>query len=153
MTSPRKVSRQQLRKEPHIVWNEFIRLLGKSDYRDLSKIQRAAQLVYNYESEVQNGGHSLYFQTLPTERVREAIAALRLLGANCQADVLARAGSRFDSTPRVSAESDDDYVERAMDEEFVLLLGRDFYECQPDLQQVLETFLAQNQPQFVVVAD
>src|SRR2546428_1250908 len=117
MTAPRKVSRQQLRKEPHIVWNEFIRLLGKSDYRDLSEIQRVAQLVYNYESEVQNGGHSLYFQTLPIERVREAIAALRLLGANCQANVLARAGARFDSTPRVTTESDDDYVERAVDEE------------------------------------
>jgi len=153
MTAPRKVSRQQLRKEPHIVWNEFIRLLGKSDYRDLSEIQRAAQLVYNYESEVQNGGHSLYFQTLPIERVRDAIAALRLLGADCQASVLARAGARFDSTPRVTTESDDEYVERAVDDEFILLLDRDFYECQPDLQQVLETFLAQNQPEFVVVAD
>ena len=44
-------------------------------------------------------------------------------------------------------------MERAVDDEFILLLDRDFYECQPDLQQVLETFLAQNQPEFVVVAD
>jgi hypothetical protein len=52
----RKLSKREVESEPFQIWNAFIDLLAMEDYRDLNPVQRAAHLVFWYESEIQNGG-------------------------------------------------------------------------------------------------
>jgi hypothetical protein len=54
------VTKAALRENDHADWNAFIQLLALTDYDELAPQQRAAHLVFWYESEVQNGGHLQY---------------------------------------------------------------------------------------------
>jgi hypothetical protein len=150
MCRPRKLSQQQLRDDPYIVWNEYVSLLATSNYRDLTEAQRAAHLVFWYDSEVQNGGHLQYFENRGIGQSNEVIAALRRLGAKCHADVFARAVALFAARHRPRIETVEVYVETALECEFD---GLDylFHECQPPLVKVLEAFLERNQAEFVMV--
>ena len=61
------------------IWNAFVNLLSLSDPDELSVVQRQAQLVFWYESEVQNGGYLQYFLNRGTVEAMDAIAALHIL--------------------------------------------------------------------------
>jgi len=149
MTKPRKVARRQLRDEPYLVWNAFVDLVAE-DYRDFSENQRAAHLVFWYEAEVQNGGHLQYFENRGTEQVGETISALKRLGATCQADVLYRAVAQLRGGPRKRIASVQEYADTALKGEFDAF-DKEFGECDPQLDKILEKFLAQHQAEFVMV--
>jgi hypothetical protein len=150
MSAPRTITKEQLRIDPYAVWNEYIHLLAMSDYPDLSPIQQAAHLVFWYESEVQNGGHLQYFENQGVARVSEVVAALRQLGAKCQADILSMASTQFGAKRRRKIKTAEKYVETALDGEFDRF-DREFSELKPTLIEVLQAFLDQNQSEFVVM--
>jgi uncharacterized protein DUF4375 len=152
MSEPRNVTRWQVREDPYLVWNEYVGLLAMSNYRDLTETQRAAHLVFWYEHEVQNGGHLQYFENRGSGQVGEVIGALRRLGAHCQAQVLSRAAAQFAASPRAKIESVEEFVQTALEGEFAVF-DQEFYACQPNLVEVLEAFLKQNRPAFVLVVD
>ena len=149
MTAPRKVTREQVRKEPHIIWNQFVDLLAMSDYDQLTPKQRAAQLVFWYYNEVENGGHLQYFENRGPEHAALTIKALKILGAERHARVLVRALARFNSKKRSRIKSVEEYVETAQEVEFASF-DQKYAECQPELDDVLKRFLAKHQAYFVV---
>jgi hypothetical protein len=62
----RTLTNGEVEREPYRVWNAYVDLLAVEDHRDLVPEQRAAYLVFWYESEVQNGGHLQYFENRGT---------------------------------------------------------------------------------------
>jgi hypothetical protein len=146
------ISRRLLEEKPYVIWNEFVDILAMSDYAELSEKQRPAHLVFWYHSEVENGGHMQYFENRETQRVDATVAALKLLGAPCHADVLARAAAQFHSRPRSRIQSVEEYVETALEGEFDRF-DEEYARCRPELEKTLEAFLAKNQSEFVVVGE
>ena len=78
------VSSALLQKNPCAIQNAFVDLVGMMDYDTLLPEQRFAHLAFQYDSEVQNGGHLQYFTNLvlivgsavAEARVKETVQAL-----------------------------------------------------------------------------
>src|SRR5580698_2196486 len=113
----RTITNEEIRKEPFRVWNAFVNVLAMEDYNDLSPEQRPAHLVFWYESEVQNGGHIQYFENRGTERLDATVAALGLLGANCQQQILREAGKLWLGRSRSRIETAQEFCDAAFVEE------------------------------------
>src|SRR5712691_6060097 len=111
----RHLTKGKVEGAPNCVWNAFVDLLAVEDYRDLTPEQRAAHLVFWYESEVQNGGHFQFFENRGTEQLGETIEALGLLGAVCQQDVLREAGEAWLSRSRPPIQMAEEFCETALD--------------------------------------
>jgi hypothetical protein len=146
----RTLTKQEVEAEPFLVWNAYVNLLAMEDYRDLTAEQRPAQLVFWYESEVQNGGHSQYFENRGTEHSAETVEALGLLGATCQQQVLREAGELWLSRFRPRMRTAREFCDAALEGEFDAFDSR-FHACWPTLQQCLEVYLARHQSSFVTV--
>jgi len=146
----RVISRSLAEREPYRIWNAYVDLLAIEGYEDLSNEQRPAHLVFWYESEVQNGGHMQYFENRGVRYLDETIAALGLLGAICQQDVLREAGAQFLGRARPRIKSAQQYSEIALQGEFSSFDSR-FHACSPSLQQCLETHLERHQSLFVTI--
>jgi len=131
------------------IWNAFVDFLAMSEPNDLSPEQRPAQLVFWYESEVQNGGHLQYFLNRGLEEAREAVRALLQLGASSHSSVLESAIGRWSAVARTAPVSAEDYVEEALQDEFEQF-DKEFFAAQP-LQEVLERHLNENRGLFVSV--
>lgn len=61
-------------------WNRFINDVCDKELDELSEIQRAAVLCFRYDSEMQSGGYSGYFDCYPEIKSEELIAAINLIG-------------------------------------------------------------------------
>jgi len=121
-----------------------------SEYTEPTPTQRAARLVFWYESEVQNGGHLQYFENRGTERVEETIRALETLGAHGQALVLSGAAVGYLSGDRAPIHAVEEYARTVREGEFDPW-DEAFGRCQPPLEKALERFLAENQAEFVAI--
>lgn len=146
----RVLTKCEVEREPHRIWNAYVDLLAIEDYEELSVAQRPAYLVFWYESEVQNGGHLQYFENRGVEDLDETVAALGLLGAGCHQEVLREAGALFLSRERPRLRSARQFSEIALQEEFWTFDSR-FHDCSPSLQQCLETHLHRHQSLFVTI--
>jgi hypothetical protein len=146
----RRVTKQELDAFPHCVWNAYLDLLANEDYDDLTSEQRAAQLVFLYESEVQNGGHLQFFENRGSERLEETIEALGALGACSQQQLLREAGQAWLSRPRPRIETAEEFSEAALDGEFAAFDLR-FMLCEPTLYKKLEEYLSQRQSSFILI--
>jgi hypothetical protein len=144
------LSKQAVDAKPYWLWNAFVDLLAMEDYKDLSPIQRAAQLVFWYESEVQNGGHLQFFENRGVDYLEETIQSLGLLGAGCQREVLVTATQLWLSKHRPPKQTVEEYCEVALDREFAEL-DKLFDQCDPPLQQRLEEYLSNHQSEFVAI--
>lgn len=113
------VTKADLKANRHAVWNAFIDLIATSFEHELTPLQRSAQLVFRYESEVQNGGHLQFFTNGTGEDADETITALDALGASAQARVLEQAVARWNSAPRLPAVSLSDYSAMESKHEFL----------------------------------
>ena len=139
---------EDARRDPNLVWNEFIHLLAFSEVSELDPTQRAAHLAFWYDSEVQNGGHLQYFENRPTELVGETIRALVALGASQQAAVLKSASERWKSRRREKPKTVDEYVEESAKMEFEDL-DNAYYGLSPSVTDMLEGCLESNRGSFV----
>jgi hypothetical protein len=146
----RKLTKAQVEGRPYEVWNAFVNLLWMERYEDLCPEQRAAQLVIKYEGEVQNGGHLQYFENGRGERLDETIAALGVLGATCQQQVLREAAALWRGHARPRIQGAQQFCETALEGEFSELDQR-FYACTPSLERHLESHLNQNRSRYVSV--
>lgn len=152
MVEPTKLTRSQVCENPHAIWNTFVELLGYTEPRNLSVNQRAAQLVFFYENEVQNGGHLQFFENGGANQIQQLVGALKRLGAACQASVLVNAGDRWLEKDRPKIRTTEEFVEAAREGEFDSA-DLAFHECLPPLMDVLEDYLKHHQAEFVVVVD
>lgn len=135
----RTVEREQLQRDPYLVWNAFIDLLAMEEYDDLTAVQRKAHLVFWYDSEVQNGGHGQYFDNRGVNRLAETVAALRDLGLPCHAQVLSRAAA---------AEPGSEWVD-ALHDGFIDELDAEFHRCTPTVTEALERHLGNHADEYV----
>lgn len=146
----RKLSRRDVEAEPSCIWNAYVDLLAMAKYEDLDPVQRAAQMVFWYDSEVCNGGHLQYFVNRGTEYLTQTTEALGLLRAGCQQQVFREACELFLSRKREPIRTLQQFSEAALEGEFSQLDSR-FYDCVPALEQCLEAYLNQHQSSFVLV--
>lgn len=146
----RVLSKREVDAKPYVVWNAFVNLLAMESYRDLTPEQRAAHLVFWYEHEVQNGGHLQFFENRGTEYVNETIAALGVLGAVSQQQILRDASDRWLSRAQPSIATVNEYCETALQGAFDEY-DRRFYDCEPSLQKKLEEYLSRHQSLFVAI--
>lgn len=146
----RKLTKQEVAGADYLVWNAYIDLLAMESLRDLSPVQRAAALVFWYESEVQNGGHLQYFENRGADEIPAALEALTTLGAHCQHGVLAEASAVYLGHSRPVIASVEQYCEAALEGEFESFDSR-FHACSPTLNDCLEAYLAQHPADFVLI--
>jgi uncharacterized protein DUF4375 len=135
---------------PHEVWNAFVDLISSEPSEPFTAEQRAAALVFWYESEVQNGGHLQYFSNRGPDEAAASVAALRQLGASDHAAVLQAALESIPWTPDGSPISLEEYVGIAREgpyDEF----DQAFHDASPPLQSVLETYLKSHLSAFVTL--
>lgn len=142
------VTEDALKERPCAIWNAFIDIIAVSFPEELSPLQREAQLVFRYESEVQNGGHLQFFTNGSGEEFEETVRGLNALGALAQARVLERAIERWTSVaPRPPANLEE-YSAMERTREF-LDLDDAFSDCPLSLTAVLERHLAEHEAEYV----
>ncbi len=146
----RSLTQQQVEAAPSEIWNAFVDLLAMEELASLTLEQRPAHHVFWYESEVQNGGHLQYFENRGTRHLAATVAALGLLGATCQQQVLREAGAMWLSRSRSLVGTAQEFCDTALAGEFNAFDSR-FHECSPSLQQCLAAYLEQHQALFVTV--
>ena len=123
-----------LLEQPELTWNGFAALMGYSGLDELHSSQQPAWHAFQYDSEVQNGGHELYFDVRAGVGLTEAIGALLLIGAAAHAKVLTAAVGYWRSQ-RLSAHAAE--------------LDTAFAEAQPPLADVLEAYVRAHRDWFV----
>ena len=131
-------------------WNLFIDLVVMEIPDDLSEIQKAAQLCFLYDGEVQNGGHMQYFLNQGISRLDDCIHALAVIGANKQADILTEAKKVLDQKGIADINTVEDYVAEALEDKFGDM-DEAYYECQPDVASLLEAFISKHEDEFYEV--
>jgi hypothetical protein len=146
----RKLTKAQVESAPYKVWNAFVNLLWTERYEDLAPEQRPAQLVIQYEGEVQNGGHLQYFENHRGEHLDETILALGALGAFGQQQVLREAAALWRNSPRQRIQTAEEFSQIALEGEFSEFDSR-FRKCNPSLEKCLESHLNNNTANYVSV--
>jgi hypothetical protein len=146
----RTLTKLQFEAEPYRLWNAYVDLLAMESYGDLTVQQRPAHLVFWYESEVQNGGHLQYFENRGTKWSGETVAALELLGADCQGQILKEATQVFVSHNRKPITTSEEFSAIALEGEFDAFDSR-FHSCSPQLDEYLKAYLEQNTQLFVTI--
>ena len=120
--------------QPELGWNAFCALMACSGLDDLHASQQPAWRAFEYESEVQSGGHELYFDVREGAGLAEALSALVLIGAAAHAKVLGDAVGRWRA--------------HSLGEHATALDGA-FADARPPLIDVLEAYVRAHQDWFV----
>jgi hypothetical protein len=146
----RQIKSCDLEREPYLVWNAFVNVAAMEEYAQLDETQRIAHLCFWYDSEVQNGGHLQYFGNRGVGLLNETLAALRVLGASEQREVLQAASRVFLSRDRTRIQTVEKYVETALEDEFGKF-DSVYYACTPTVTRLLQDLLGRNQESFVEI--
>lgn len=131
------------------VWNAFVNLLAMSEPGELDAEQRQAQLVFWYESEVQNGGHLQYFVNRGEAEAELAVLALRELRADSHSEILASALQSWQSEPRRAPSTVEEYVSEALEAEFASF--DQAFGAAESLSDLLERHLGEFQSRYVAI--
>jgi hypothetical protein len=145
----RRLSSKDAKATRYAIWSAFVALMVER-YEDLTPAQRPAHLIFQYDSEVQNGGHYQYFENRSADRGAETIAALKMLALHCQADVLATALRKWAERDRGAPDSAAEFVENAQEGEFDEL-DYTYHECRPTTSDGLKAHLQKHRQEFVLV--
>jgi hypothetical protein len=157
MVKPIELSKSEVEKTPYLVWNSFIHLIALSEYKDLTNIQMTASLAFNYDSEVQNGGHLQYFENTakiyPNQEnllINATVDALKYLGAIEQEKILSSASKIYYSQDRKHPKTVEEYCATALEEEFGDF-DNSYYETEPSITNLLEKYLEVHLTEFVKI--
>src|SRR5689334_10414265 len=94
-------------------WNACLDILSRP-LDSLDAVQRPAARVFEYFGRVMNGGHSLHFDVHGDARDDELLSALKTLGADAHARILAEAFFLRREAKRNQSEKD--YVSESIEE-------------------------------------
>lgn len=108
--------------EEDIRWNRFIEEICFKDINTVSLIQKNAVLSFWYDSEMNSGGHSGYFDCYPETQPDELLTALNAIGASAIADNFKKA---------LQTGETDDYEES----------DNAFYSFEPSLADILMKYV------------
>jgi hypothetical protein len=143
----RNVKNSDIKREPYLLWNEYVDILAMEEFEPGELKLRDASLVFWYDSELQNGGHLQYFENRGTDDAQDTISALVNIGAVHQKDIFEKALKLWSSKERMPIEEVDEYVSQALDGEFDDL-DSEYYECLPDMNSYLEKYLERYKDEF-----
>ena len=98
-----KISSEEIKKNPDVIWGTIIDFLTDYDDSVYTEIQLIARRVLNYDGEIQNGGHLNFLGSHVNNRgdnegineVQEIIKALTLVEAHEQSKLLQNALAQF----------------------------------------------------------
>ncbi|MGB8353903.1 MAG: DUF4375 domain-containing protein [Chthoniobacteraceae bacterium] len=122
-------------------WNACIKLLCRK-LEELDTVQRPASLAFHYYGRVMNGGHSSHFDSHKDAHDDELLQALRDIGANEQARILAEA--RFLKRDiNETIEDERDYASESIED-----LDRRFYRLNPDIPELLARYFDAHRESF-----
>lgn len=151
MTGKPRLKKGEVAKQPELIWNAFIEFVVDVELDDLNPMQRTAYLTFFYEAEVMNGGHLQYFENKSVEFIDETIKALESIGASCQMEILKEAKNVInESSKQKPITSADEFVERALEGDYEELDNK-FYECQPEIADLLEKYVRENIGEFIEI--
>lgn len=145
-----RIRQSDMDENPPAAWNAFVHFLATTPPDQLDDTQRAAKLVFEYESEVQNGGHPQYFLNQGEKQGEATEAALRALGGQAAAAILQRAVARWDSRQQTTPFEADEMITEALREGFQDL-DEAFYRLDPNLVALLENNLDADFDAFVTI--
>jgi hypothetical protein len=86
-------------------WNRFITEICMRDCASLNERQREAVICFWYDTEMQNGGHSAYFESEQCAVPAETEAAIRRIGGDAIADNFRKAVEAGASDDREETDS------------------------------------------------
>lgn len=118
----------------------------ESSLSSFSHPQRLVFAVVWYESEVNNGGHDQFFTNSTGIVWKDAIEALKTIGASSRADILRQAADRIGGTPSFDREKRIDQVE-SYEAEFDDLDDK-FYDLDDDFYDKMESYIKENRTDF-----
>jgi hypothetical protein len=157
MVKPPEIAASRLQKEPLLLWNTFIQFLTKADTTEMNDVQMAAQLTFWYDADIQKGGHLNYFENKYEKLgdklnvlILATLDALKILGAQQQAEILGGAADVYFCKPRKHSRNPDDIIQMALEGEFEKFDTR-YNECDPEINQLLEKYLMAYRDSFVKV--
>lgn len=111
--------------EKDLRWNRFIYEICSQDITELSEVQKNAVLCFWYDTEMNSGGHSGYFDCYPQTDPAELTAAIISVGYKEIADNYQKA---------ISEGENDDWEET----------DNVYYEFSPSLFDCLEEYVEKN---------
>lgn len=153
MMDPRILKKDDVDKEPYIVWNAFIDIVACGDIVEMNEIQRKAALCFWYDSELQNGGHLQYFENTTVNGIidyQEVVEALIWIGAKRQSEILLKALAIRKTEKRGFIKNVFDFVSRAKEGKYDILDIK-YYECEPDITHWFKKMLGKYQSEFVLI--
>jgi len=152
MSNPIEVSKKAYASFEGEKWNAMADLLSRSDLEELTAVQRLAHLAWWYNNEVLNGGHDQYFVNKDYFVHSEVISALHSLGAVNQSNILREALIYLTKAIDHMPNDYDEFI--AWDKEYrygdqMSIFDNQFYNCRPDIDELLENYLATNESEFI----
>jgi hypothetical protein len=113
-------------------WNACLKILSHP-LDSLDAVQRPAARVFEYYGRVMNGGHSLHFDVHGDSRDEELLQALKSLGAERHARILAEAFFLRGEAKRRRGE--EDYASESIEQ-----LDMQFGRLSPDIPELLARY-------------
>lgn len=109
--------------EKDIRWNKFIFEICQKDINELNETQKNAVLCFNYDSEVNSGGHLSYFDNYPNITSKELEKAL-----------LEVSNDKITNNYKNALHSTDDYI----------IVDTNYYSFSPSLCDYLMEYVEDN---------
>ncbi len=127
------VKKENIIKDKYYLWNRFIECLINEEFgNDLSQIQHVAKSCFWYDTEMNNGGHSGYFDVYADKNYEQVKKSLILIGAEQYAKNLSIA---------IETGINDDYI--STDDRFRELI--------PELTDIIEKYVVDNISEFFII--
>jgi hypothetical protein len=122
---------------------------GRADFEDQSEPQKVFSAIWALESEVNNGGFDQHFRNTESDVIAFAPTALRKIGAESCAAIVARAIDIIVPLPETEEERHEalDRLGEKGEEQLSALDG-EFYEYPDDLTDMLYRYVEQHPEEF-----
>jgi hypothetical protein len=157
MVKPPEIAASRLQKEPQLLWNTFVKFLSKANTTEMNDVQMAAQLPFWYDSDIQNGGHLRYFENKYAKLgdklnvlVLATLDALKIVGADKQAEILGQSADVYFSKPRQHTKDPDEISQIALEGEFEKF-DIEYNNSVPTIPDQLKKYLMAHTDNFVKV--
>jgi hypothetical protein len=127
------------------------------DYKDLSTSERVFLVIWELESEVNNGGFRQYFYNSSGALAPHVVGSLKTIDAPATADIVQRALNAVANT--ISSWSDDAHRQSGMNQlssetqRILEELDQEFYACPEDLTPLLYKYVADHRIEVHAPAD
>jgi hypothetical protein len=157
MLKPIEIAGSRLQKDPELLWKTFVKFLSKSDTTQMNDIQMAAQLPFWYDFDIQKGGHFYYFESKYEKLgaklnvlILATLDALKIIGADKQAEILAKAADVYTCKPRRHPKDADEIAQIGLEGEFEKF-DTEYNQTTPEIKDWLEKYLMDHKDNFVKV--